>query len=403
MRGSLVVVALILILDALPASAGTGSKPDPTEAVNPVGLTYRHLRKTDVDSIFKICRDNDTLRFGEVQRRFFGDVYDASLSDLVVYMDGVETHPPAYRIHAALVRRGTAAKEMVLRGERKVWLLVLSDKSLTNIGDLVKKKPKDKDTKEPKSKNPTGAKALKTVAAKTDPPDSKGSDRKGKGDTDDKEDDSSEIPDGSIKIAWRFEPLAFAPSSGERTIRDVLGTLFEHFTASEGEKAEKGEVTKGVLIMEPRGRDSSGNDSLFAGVFGLDLQTNSINRVVFHPVGSGSVRSMHVNFSQFSASRLGGSLGLGYRLRTSGHQKQGDRIGAYLMGHYYIARPRLPVSTLCYGPIIGTNLIGGGIKDYLVLGARVTAFGQSGLWGGVNVLSGHVFQEGVVIGFDYRL
>jgi len=73
------------------------------------------------------------------------------------------------------------------------------------------------------------------------------------------------------------------------------------------------------------------------------------------------------------------------------------------MGHYYIARPRLPVSTLCYGPIIGTNLIGGGIKDYLVLGARVTAFGQSGLWGGVNVLSGHVFQEGVVIGFDYRL
>ena len=384
------------------------SWPCSIDAVKPAGLTYRMLSVDDVDEILSICRSNDNgpCRFSRVQSLLFGHVYDPTLSDLVVYMDSCAScGGDPYRIQAALVRGKRSTRDLVLTGERKTWVVLISDQSLRRVGDLILKK-KAEETKplgDTLSKShegkPKSARKLPAPSAKSD---AKGKDRDEAKDAKDEEKPEPEEPDSSIAIRVRLEPLVFAPSSGERTIRDVLAALFEHFAPADGDKgAEKGETEPDKLIMELRGRGSRG-DLLYVGVIGLDVQTNSVNRVVLHPVGSGSVRSMHINFSQFSASRLGGSLGLGYRFRKSSHETQGDRIGAYLMANYYVKRPRLPVDTRCYGPVLGTSLTNG-ITKSLVIGARGTLVGQSGLWGGINLLSGHVFQEGIVVGVDYRL
>lgn len=283
--------------------------------------------------------------WSQIPRLYFGDAaYNRRLADLIVYLNS------SNEAYAALVVNGDVRKRPTLFGNKRVWVLLFTDRNLnkgtTDAGDSV-----------------------------------------------------------GYAFGANFEPLTYASDYGEKTIRGVLHAAISDLSNLAGEETKEDSAAKSdsiLLFLRGKGKEAS----LYAGAIGFDVQTNSINRIVLHPTHHDlTIRSIHMSFAEYSGARIGGGLGIGYTFRSTKQPSEGDRVSGYVLGHYYFHRAELPTHSWCWGPIFGTSVGSGGVQKNLMLGIRGRApfLGQTGLWTGVNLLSGVVFREGVTVGLDYRL
>lgn len=270
--------------------------------------------------------------WGGVVREFFGELYDPSLADLVVYI------PASGSVTSGLVHDGK--KRGYVTGQKYIWIVAFSDQDLVSAeGDAYN------DSTDVRI-------SLEALDYRRDP-----------------------VLSALVKAIGTFFSGA-VPSSQAQVARDSALDLRFTSIARQG-ASEQLYVLLGRL---PVAENTTNRLSVFAGP-GKRLPAD---------------HSAHFHFGNVSASLFGASLAGGLTLDaarpefsdTTRVAREGDvRPSLYLFGHFYLMkRPHLPWDSRSLGVAIGTNVIRGGILDDIVVALSVGRWHGIGLLAGVNWL-----------------
>ncbi len=318
---------------------------------------------------------------------FFGPTFDPKLPDLICYIRKDDS------VRIGMTRGGD--NDPVLYGEKRMWILVFSEKNLTFDPDTTQRMPS---RKEKKNSVNGSAKARVTV---------------GKGDTSlafeiESSVTSKQSPSITDSSAIRItrEPLLYEREPSEFTISGLISLISKIITPATGEKEAKAKAEALNDSIQCLRLIKYGDkiDSIYFNMVSFDLALNSVNRIVFFPperrTDTLGFRFINYNLGNFEESHLGAGFGTGVNL--GGQVPDTDRVKFYLFVHFYLCRAQLPISALSLGLVAGTNFITGSILNDVILGVRIGLVGSGGIIGG-GAWVPRARRTNLFIGLDYKI
>ena len=324
----ILVLAVVCAGVARPAAAQAPCQPR-----YPVG-SLRLLRPAEVDSLIGML-DQPESTWAGVLPLYFGDTYTRRFADLIIYVK-------KRVVRQALIQDSQPVRDLVLRGEKSVYVLVFATDTLEKAHGRL-----DTTTVAP----PNGLRVRLTV-----------------------ED-------------YQVDPLL------SRVVSTIVGKVFA--SMPEAQPSDTG-VADDSLVLHDVTLEGSGH--LLGAFRRLQLRDNTWNRIALRGAAGRQLAADQwttANFANASASRFGFSLAAGATFDARTEQFHGDtlalggdpvRVNLYLLGHFYVARPELPARGRSFGIVAGTNLLDGSLLDEIVLGASVDRLG--GLLGDLGIVAG---------------
>jgi hypothetical protein len=279
-------------------------------------------KKLTVNDVIRLKNYLNDTNWVEAKKIFFGPTYDKSLPDLICYIKSNGD------VKLGLTKENSEDNP-VLYGEKKLSVIIFSDKDLNNYTTLkIVNTPVIRDT-------------ARDAAAFT----------------------------------VRNEPLQFDLEPSEVTISGLLKFIMKILGANsstENSKKETGESKPVKLqIVETDQNEKINSDGiLYYGTESFELSLNSTNRIIIEPQKKDDVKFRFIDykFGNFESSPFASSVGVGYRFDT------GHNVDAYVFVHFYpfkSLRPKLPLKTFSLGIVLGSSIITNPLLHNVVFGARV--------------------------------
>lgn len=315
----------------------------------PQGISRTLNDASRIDSLRKLLSHQ---QWDSVKRIYFDETYDPQLPDLVCYVDN------GNNVAMGLVKG--KKEEQELWGERKIWVLIFSDKDLNDIDESLEN-----------------------------------ADKKGK---------------DSVAFKVERDVLAYEPEPNVTILSGILQLVAGKIVETDIRKVATSDTSERLKLKKYKG----GKDSIYVGMVGFPLVLDSKNRIVIWPTKDNlGFQFVNYNFGNFESSWFGMSLGVGFKARqfTLSNGKlhtlglpDADVLQFDLFGNLYLSRPRLPVNSSSLAITFGTNLLPGTILRSAILGLR-GGYGGGGLILGVNWGAGsdNVRRIGLFVGLDYML
>lgn len=309
----------------LPACPPTSTLP---RAKYPAGR-IKVLVPEGVD-ILRKCLDSE--RWSEALSYFFGDIYLASLPDVVIYID----HSGG--VHQAMIQDNSVRSGRVLRGPKYIYVYLFS---------AIRPHDSGVQSADPR---PDSLEMLRT------------------------------------SIDYQIDPF----------LTRFLGALLSKLAITVGAPPSAPDSTLMVhvpLVSIGPGRVDA--TELFLARYRFSILPNSWDRITVQPIAGQVIpgsQSIVSNFANADASALG--LGVGFFATFHARTLKNDSLAGesfhtnmYFLAHVYLSRPELPRRGRSSGFVLGTNLLGGSLFSELLAGYSVDRiWNDVGLAVGVNFL-----------------
>jgi hypothetical protein len=309
-----------------------------------------YLSEKKVDNLISILETSQN-KLETIARGYFSDLYEKELPDLICYVnkDGIPK--------IGLLQDCETKYELF--GERFIWVLLVSRVNL----NADKRVNLNADIKDKSNIDDSCTVNLDVLQYETDP------------------------SEGKIQgIVSAFSELILGKSPAEKS------------ASTQGEPAPPASFK----LKEYKGS----KESLYIGMKKFKLGLNTRNRVVIKPAfndNNAKFLFADYNFGNFEKSIFGASVGAGITIG----RKDWDTLNIvdlYILGHLYLYRPRLPVSSFAVSLVIGTNFVNQKILNHIVFGAHINLWSPVGVFCGANWLKDsdnkRIFKP--LVGLDYR-
>ncbi len=337
----------------------------------------------------------DLLNTGKMQEAikcFYGEgvIYDKDLADLLVFVDKTKRSEKPIASDQCL-QKDTSVKFAILKsgkyrtdlfGEKFLYLMVFIAEKTTDpysVGKNILKKELSRTvtTTPPDSPNPTITDIATEKSTETSP------------------------------LTIRQSSLDYKLGSGEFFLISMITAVLKSLGGASLDSSKKTEnleeMKEEPLKMEYVGCTED-KTALYFGYMRLKLVENTINRFTVVETRSDKKTYHHLaTFGNYCSSIFGSSMGFtGTFVGAKQREELSDKrfpINAFLFGHFYIKRPRLPAPHYQDSPFLGHLS-----KKYslsFVLGTAIKQDPLDDLFVGFGV--GHLYETlGLVVGWNYR-
>jgi hypothetical protein len=334
-----------------------------------------------IDHLLELLRSGDTT--SEVFKYFFGvnKIFDRQIVNLLVFIDKPqrkkgpsETYPQIGDIASYIALTKDGKKLNRLYGEKYVHVLVFVAEDTcepNSVSTSIEEKDPAKTIKITKELSKE-TQELSTQVKKRDP-----------------------LFVHQSSIDYRGGSGEFIVSAMARTLAAVLGGK----DIEKGEEAKKGEdiPDKPIKLYEI---GKSGVTKVFFGYVKIPVYENTINRItVEENYGDNKVFRHIATFGNYSSSVITTSIGImgSFLEKVEEDEDKRTPVNAYLLGHIYIKRPRLPSAH--YQKKFNRLLEKSSFS--IVAGTRISTSLFDDLF--IGVCAGHLLSTiGIVVGASFR-
>lgn len=203
----------------------------------------------------------------------------------------------------------------------------------------------------------------------------------------------------SFPLSVRHSSLAWRSGSGEFALFSVARGIAKAFVGAAAESKEVEDRTlKETLSLKMREVSYHNGTRLTFGMAKIPLTENSINRIHIDGLSDSNINPL-ATFGNYSKSWITSSICV-----MGSEEESQAHIDMFLLGHYYVKRPRLPPPQLPYTNGASTKNFFQKISISFVFGVKISddIFEAEGVFMGVSL--GHIFSNnlGIVIGKIYR-